>query len=133
MPQPSAVISVPTSADCSILSKPRLLDVQYLSFQGQYCLGAAITALFGRAAGRISLDEKQLRERGVFFLAIGQFAGQACNVESAFTARHLARLTGRFARPRRIDDLRDDGLGFLRVLEQELFQPPRHRLLDDAP
>ncbi len=43
--------------------------------------------------------------RRVFFLAVGQFAGQAHAVEHALAARHFAGLAGGFAGLGSLDDL----------------------------
>jgi hypothetical protein len=100
----------------------RFLDVQDLAAQGQDRLELAVAALLGRAAGGVALDDVDLAQRRVFFLAVGQLAGQAHAVEHAFAARHLAGLAGGFTRPRGIDDLADDDLGVGRVLEQVVGQ-----------
>ena len=49
-------------------------------------------------------------------------------IERALAPRQLARLARRFARQRRLDDLADDDLGFLRVL----LEPGRQLIADDA-
>ena len=110
----------------------RLFDVEDLALEGQDRLGATVAALFRGTAGRVTLDEKQLGQRRIFFLAVGEFARQARDVERALAPRHLSSLARRFPRPRGVDDFRDDRLGLLRVLEEELFEPRRHRLLDDG-
>ena len=76
----------------------------------------AIAALLGRAAGGIALDDEQLRQRRVLFLAVGELAGQARDVERAFAAGHLARLARGFARARGVDDFVGDRACFARVL-----------------
>ena len=80
------------------LVEARLLDVQDLALERQDGLRAPIAALLGRAAGRVALDHEHLRERGILFLAVGELAGQARDVERAFAAGHLARLARRLAR-----------------------------------
>src|SRR5690606_20527657 len=108
----------------------RALDVEDLALQRQDRLGATVPALLGRATCRITLDDENLGERRVFLLAVGELPGQTGDVQRAFAARHLARLARRFARPRRVDDLADNVLGFGRVLEQELAKLLRHACLD---
>src|SRR5690242_16796168 len=53
------------------LVEARLLDVEDLALERQDGLSAPVAALFGRATGGITLDNEDLGERGVFFLAIG--------------------------------------------------------------
>src|SRR3546814_13702449 len=61
----------------------RALDVEDFSAQRQHRLVLAVAALLGRAAGRVTLDDEQLAERRVLFLAVGELAGQAGDVECA--------------------------------------------------
>ena len=132
MPQPSAVISVPTSADDEHLVEARLLDVEDLALERQDRLRAPIAALLGRAAGRIALDDEDLRQRRILLLAVGELARQARDIERALAPGHLARLARRLARARGLDDLGDDGARFLRMLEQKFAELLRHRGLDHA-
>ena len=92
------------------LVEARALDVEDLAAQRQHRLELAVAALLGGAAGRIALDDEDLRLRGVALLAIGELAGQAGDVERAFAARQFARLARRLARLRRLDHLADDDL-----------------------
>ena len=87
------------------LVEARLLDVQDLAAQRQDRLERAVAALLGRAAGRVALDEVQLALLGVALLALGELAGQARAVEGALAAREVARLAGRLARARGVEDL----------------------------
>ena len=59
------------------LVEARLLDVQDLALERQDGLGAAIATLLGGAAGRVTLDDEDFAERRIFFLAVGEFSGQA--------------------------------------------------------
>ena len=122
MPQPSAVISVPTSTDDEHLVEARLLDVQDLALQRQDRLRAAIAALLGGAAGGVALDDEDLGQRRILFLAVGELAGQARDIERALAAGHLARLARGLARARGLQNLVDDGARFLRMLQQEFLQ-----------
>ena len=79
------------------LVEARALDVQDLAAERQDGLEAPVAALFRRAAGGIALDDENLRQRRIAFLAIGQLAGQRGDVERALAARQLARLARRFA------------------------------------
>ena len=67
---------VPTSLDDSILSNRAFLDVEDFAAQRQNRLRAAVAALFGRAPGGVALDEVELGHGRVFFLAVGELAGQ---------------------------------------------------------
>ena len=101
------------------LVEARLLDVQDLALERQDRLRAPVAALLGRAAGRVALDDEDLRERRIAFLAVRELAGEARAVERALAPHELARLAGRLARARRVDDLLDDPAGDLRVLLEE--------------
>ena len=94
----------------------RALDVEDLAADRQHGLELALAALLGGAAGRVALDDEQLGVRRVAILAFGEAARQPQAVERALAPRQLARLARRLARERRLDDLADDDLGFLRVL-----------------
>jgi hypothetical protein len=122
MPVPSAVISVPTA-----------LDVEDFSSQGQDRLVLAVAALLGRAAGRVALDDEQFRQRWILFLAIGQLAGQAGDIQRALAAGQVAGLARSLARARRVDDLAGDGTGLVRVFLQELLQTCTERALNNRP
>src|SRR3989442_1470551 len=63
------------------LVEARLLDVQDLSTQRQDRLVLASATLLGRPAGRVTLDDEELRERRVPFLAVGELPRQAAAVE----------------------------------------------------
>ena len=97
------------------LVEARALDVQDLALQRQDRLRAPIAALLGGAAGRVALDDEELGQRRILFLAVRELAGQARDVERALASRQLARLARRFARTRRVDDLGDDGLRLRRM------------------
>ena len=120
------------------LVEARLLDVQDLALEREDRLRPPVAALLGRAAGRVALDDEDLRERRIAFLAVGELAGQAGAVERALPPDELARLAGGLARARGIDDLLDDPPGDLRVLLEEAREPlvrdgldPRLRFLRD--
>ncbi len=94
----------------------RALDVEDLALERQDRLGLAVAALLGRTACGVALDDEQFRQRRIFFLAVGQLAGQAGDIERALAAGQVARLARGFARARRIDDLAGDGARFVRVV-----------------
>ena len=54
-----------------------LLDVERLAAQRQDRLVHAVAAALGRAAGRVALDQEQLRFVAVAAGAVDQLAGQA--------------------------------------------------------
>ncbi|EEF93854.1 hypothetical protein CATMIT_01509, partial [Catenibacterium mitsuokai DSM 15897] len=101
----------------------RALDVEDLALERQDRLGLAVAALLGRAACGVALDDEQFAQRRVFFLAVGELAGQAGDVERALAAGQVARLARGFARTRGVDDLAGDRARFVRVFLQELLEP----------
>ena len=108
------------------------LDVQDLALERQHGLGTTVAALFGGAACGVALDEEHLGQRRILFLAVGQLARQAGDVEHALAAGKLARLARRLSRARGVDDLRDDGFRLGRTFQQELLELRGHRVLDHA-
>jgi len=64
---------------------------------GKDGLEAAVAALLGGAACGFSLDEVEFAALGIFFGAVGQFAGEASAVEDTFAAREVPGFAGRFA------------------------------------
>ena len=114
------------------LVEARLLDVQDLALDRQDRLEAPVAALLGAAAGRFALDDVDLAQRGIALLAVGQLAGQRRAVERALAAHEIARLARGFARPRRIDRLRDHAPCDGRVLLEEGAELVVDDLLDDA-
>ncbi len=107
-----------------------LFHVQDLAAQRQDGLELAVATLLGGAAGGVTLDDVDLAQRRVLFLAVGQLAGQAHAVEHALAARHLAGLARGFAGTRGIDDLAAQDLGvvglFLQVVGQRLGDDVLH-------
>ena len=91
----------------------RALDVEDLAADRQHGLELALAALLGGAAGRVAFDDEKLGVGRVAVLALGETARKPQVVERALTPRQLARLARRLAGERRLDDLADDGLGFL--------------------
>ncbi len=103
-----------------------LFHVQNLAAQRQDGLKFAVAALFGRAPGGVALDDVDLAHRRVFFLAVGQLAGQAHAVEHALAARQVAGLAGGFAGAGGLDDLAADDLGVARALLQVVGEQLAH-------
>jgi hypothetical protein len=122
MPQPSAGDQRADFGAGQHAVETRALDVEDLALQGQDRLGLAVAALLGRAAGGVTLDDEQFRQRGIFFLAVGQLAGQAGDIERTLAPGQVARLARSFARTRGIDDLAGDGARFIRAFLQEVFE-----------
>lgn len=100
----------------------RAFDVEDLAAQRQHRLVLAVAALLGRATCRVTLDDEQLGQRRILFLAIGQLARQAGDIQRALAAGQIARLAGGFTGTGGIDDLAGDGLGFVRIFLQEFLQ-----------
>ena len=107
------------------LVEARALDIEDLAAQRQHRLELAVAALLGGSASRIALDDEDLGLGRVALLTVGEFAGQARDVERAFAAGELARLARRFARLRRLDHLADDHPRVLRMLLEPLRQAVR--------
>src|SRR5205823_1556712 len=74
-----------------------LLAVDDLPAERQDRLEEAVARLDGRAAGRVSLDEVELRRLRVVDLAVGELARQRRALERALAARQLTRLARRLA------------------------------------
>ena len=59
------------------LVEPGFFNVEHFAAQRQDGLKLAVAALLGGASSGVSLDDEDLAFGGVFFLAVGEFAGQA--------------------------------------------------------
>jgi hypothetical protein len=114
------------------LVEARLLDVQQLAAQRQDRLEATVTALLGRAAGRIALDDVDLTAGGVPFLAIGQLARQGQPVERALADDEIARLARRLAGTGGGQAFLDDPATVRRVLVEILAEAVGDGRLDLA-
>jgi len=71
------------------------------------------------SAGGIALDQVNFAQRGVFFLAVGQFSWQAQTVHDTLAAGDFARLARGFAGTGGVDDLGAQQLGIVGVFQQE--------------
>ena len=100
--------------------KTGFFHIQNFALKRQNSLKFAVTALLGRAAGGVALDQIQFRERRIFFLAVGQLAGQAQTVHHAFAAGDFTRFARRFSRSGGIHDFAGDDFGFLRIFFQKI-------------
>ena len=87
--------------------EPRPLDVEDLAAQREDRLGLRIAPSDGGAAGRVALDDVDLRLLGASALAVAQLARHAAGLEQALAARRLARLAGGEAGGRRLKGLAD--------------------------
>ena len=112
------------------LVQARLLDVEKLAAHRQDRLEASVTTLFGRAPGRITLDDIELAPRRVALLAVGQLAGQRQSLEGTLADDQVARLAGSFASTRCRQTLFDDPAAVGRVLVEVLAEAVRHGRLD---
>ena len=83
----------------------RAFHVEDLALERQDRLRLAVAALLRRTAGRVALDDEQFGQRRILFLAVGELAGQAGDIERALAAGEVARLARGFARTGGVDDL----------------------------
>src|SRR5690606_13935981 len=93
----------------------RALDVEDLALEKEDGLEAALAALLGRAARRLTLDDVELAELGVALLAVGELAGEVGELEGTLALDHLAGLARRLSRARRHHRLGHQRLGILGV------------------
>ncbi len=108
--------------------KARLFNVEDFAFQRQDRLGTTISALLGRTAGGVALDQEQLRTARILLLAVGELAGKARQIQSTFAPGHFAGPPRGFPGTRGVDDLADDMLGFSGVFQQIVPERARHFL-----
>ncbi len=99
-----------------------LFHIQDLALERQDSLSTAVPPLFRRTARRVALDQKQLGQRRVLLLTVGQLARQTGHVQSPFAPRHLAGLAGRLPGSGGVNDFGNDDLGFVGMLQQEIIQ-----------
>src|SRR5438876_21032 len=109
-----------------------LLGVDHLAAQRQDRLERAVARIDGGAAGRVALDEVELRGRRVIDRAVRELARQRHAVERALAAGQLARLARGLARVASRERLVDDLLRLGRVLLEELRELDVDRLLDET-
>ena len=122
---PSAVISVPISWLDSILSKRARSTLRILPRKRQDRLVFARTALLGRTACRVALDQEEFGLGRIAFGAIRQLSRQRGDIERALAAREFARLARSLAGRGRLDDLADEDLRVARMFFQPRAQAPR--------
>src|SRR5882762_3249780 len=102
-----------------LLVAPHLLgrgarDVEDLAAQRQDRLGLAVARLFGRAAGAVALDEKDLGPGGGVAGAVGELAGEA-QLAGRALPRHLALLAPALALFGALGDAVEEGAAGCRV------------------
>ena len=90
----------------------------------------AVAALLGRATRGVTLDNVDFTQRWVFFLAVGQLAGQAHAVEHTFAPRHLPRFARGLSSAGGVDDLAANDLGVVGALLQIVPQHLAHNVFD---
>src|SRR5918995_1655565 len=108
-----------------------LLDVEYLAPQRQYGLEIPLPPLLGAAARRVALDDVELAPGRILGRAIGELAWQRRALQVAL-ADLLPHRPGREPRPRGLQRLVDDCLGFTRPLLQELGKITVGHALDET-
>ena len=91
--------------------KARPLNVQNLAAQRQNCLIFTVSPLFGRATRRVTFDDEKFSFCRIALLTIRQFTWQRGNIQRAFAACELARLTGCLARRCGLNDLTNNCFG----------------------
>jgi hypothetical protein len=112
------------------LVDPALLDVDYLAAQRQHRLGVAVAALLRRAAGRVALDDEQLRLMGILDRAVRELAGESRVLERRFPPGQIARLARGIPGPGGVDRLDQDPAGIGGVLLEEVAERAVDDLLD---
>ena len=100
----------------------RFFHVQNLATQRQDGLKFTVTSLFGRTTRRVALHNVDFTQCRVFFLAIGQLAGQAHAIEHTFATRHFASLARCLTGTRSLDNLAANDLGVVGALLQIIGQ-----------
>ena len=109
-----------------------LLGVDDLPAERQDRLSRPVTRLLGRAAGRVALDDEELRRLGVLDRAVGELPRKRRVLERALPARELTRLARGLSRVAGGDRLLDDLAGLGLVLLEELGEPLVDDPLDEA-
>ena len=95
-----------------------LFHIHDLAAQGQNGLKSPVPSLFGAAAGRIALNQKNFPFRRNLALAFGQFAGHEQVDAGSFLARQFLGPSGCFPRPGGIHRLGENLSGLLGVFLQ---------------
>jgi len=109
-----------------------LFDVEDFALQRQDGLIAAVAACPRGAAGRLTLDEKQLAAFRIFLLTVAELAGQTAGIESALAASQVASFAGGFTGAGGVNGLAHDALHHRLVLVKVLAQLLVQELRDIA-
>ena len=109
-----------------------LLGVDDLPAQRQDRLRHAVARLFRRAAGRVALDDEELRQVGILDRAVGELARKRRVLERALATRELARLPSGLAGVAGGNGLLDDLPSLGALLLEELRELLVHHSLDEA-
>src|SRR5580698_2214484 len=131
MPQPSAVISVPTSAEPSILSKRARSTFRILPFRGRMAWVRRSRPCLAEPPAESPSTMKISDSAGSFSWQSASLPGRPA-ISSALFRRVISRALRAASRARGLDDLGHDGTCIERTLEQEFAELLRHRGLDDA-
>ena len=131
MPQPSACDEVGELLVLRELVLAGRRDVEDFAAQRQDRLGGAVARLFGGAAGRVALDDEDLRAFGGAVGAVGELAGQPQFAHRAF-ARDVFFLAAADALLGALGDEIEQLVGLQRVAGEPMVERVLDRLLDDA-
>ena len=88
--------------------------------------------IFGGAAGRFALDDKEFAAGGIAFLTVREFSGEAAGIHRRLAAREFASLAGGFASTGSINALADDAAGNGGMLVEPFTELFVDELLDVA-
>ncbi len=108
-----------------------LLDIENLASEGEDRLEDTIPSLLGRAAGRVSLDEKELAVLGVALLALRELAGKAGAVECSLAPGEVPGLASGLAGAGSLEAFRHDAFGVGRPFLEKGGELLVHEDLDD--
>ncbi len=90
-------------------------DVEDFTAQRQDCLEASVAALFGGAAGGVTLDDVDFAGFRIAQGAVGELAGHGSRIEHAFAPGEFLGFAGRLASGGGLYDFLDDLFGNRRV------------------
>ena len=116
---------------CASLSLPAEATLRILPRSGSTACEAAVARLLGRAAGRVALDDENLRAFGGRIGAIGELAGQAQLAHRAL-ARDVLFLAAADALVGALDHEVEQLVGLRRIAGEPMVERVLDRLLDDA-
>ena len=108
--------------------RSRLLHVEHLAPQGQDGLEPGVPALGGGAAGGVALDDVDLCQGRVPFVAVPELVGHLAGLQPGFSPDGLPGLSRRLSGSRGGEGLLQDGPAHGGILLKELL----HLLVDDG-